>query len=120
MVFFTPYLFYLILFLVPCSQLSCFLTTLYSMSTQNGSGIKFSHLSTAFSEQDSAYVKTAPDFLALIFDLDPYAWASKNSKGGGLEALQRATQDVCVFLNAHTALRHDNSCAVYAAGRSKG
>lgn len=90
------------------------------MSTQNGTSIKFSHLSTNNSELDASYVRTAPDFLCLIFDLDPYAWAGHAGDKDGLQALQRATQDVCIFLNAHTALRHDNACAVYAAGRSRG
>jgi hypothetical protein len=90
------------------------------MATQNGASVKFSHLSTTFSDQDSSYVRTPPDFLTVIFDLDPYAWAGKGGKEVGLDALQRAAEDVCIFLNAHTALRHDNACAVYAAGRSRG
>ncbi|UZJ56147.1 hypothetical protein CBS101457_005467 [Exobasidium rhododendri] len=90
------------------------------MSAQNGPSAKFSHLSTTFSDQDSSYLRTPPDFLIVVFDLDPYAWAGKEGRDVGLEALQRAAEDVCIFLNAHTALRHDNACAVYAAGRSRG
>lgn len=91
------------------------------MSSQNGGSKKFSHLSTTYSDLDSSYIRTPPDFLSVVFDLDPYAWAGKaNRKEEGLQSLLRAAQDVCVFLNAHTALRHDNACALYAARRSRG
>lgn len=91
------------------------------MSSQNGSSVKFSHLSTTFSDLESNDGRSPPDFLCVVFDLDPYAWAAQeNKREEGLQSLHRAAQDLCVFLNAHTALRHDNACAVYTAGRSRG
>lgn len=86
----------------------------------SGGGGRFTHLpgSTQGSDgADAAYLRSNPDLLCVVLDIDPSAWTTKSE---GLERLARAVQDLCIFLNAHSALRHDNCCAVYVAGRSNG
>ena len=85
-------------------------------SASNNAG-RFTHLISSHSDADAAYIRTPPDLLGVILDVDPAVWARKRN---GLQLLRKATQDVCIFLNAHSALRHDNCCAVYAAGRRSG
>ncbi|PWN32981.1 transcription factor Tfb4 [Meira miltonrushii] len=86
-------------------------------SSASSNAGRFTHLITSHSDADAAYIRTPPDLLGVIIDVDPAVWARKRN---GLQLLRKATQDVCVFLNAHSALRHDNCCAVYAAGRTNG
>lgn len=78
---------------------------------------RFTHLISNNSDADAAYIRTTPDLLGVILDVDPSIWTRKRN---GLSLLRKVTEDVCIFLNAHSALRHDNCCTIYAAGRRNG
>ncbi|MCO5566203.1 hypothetical protein L7F22_019879 [Adiantum nelumboides] len=86
-------------------------------SSESSNAGRFTHLISSHSDADAAYIRTPPDLLGVILDVDPAVWVRKRN---GLQLLRKATQDICVFLNAHSALRHDNCCAVYAAEERMG
>lgn len=88
-------------------------------SAQNGTesqAKQFSHLSNSHHDTDTSYVRSNPDLLCVVVDVDPATWAAHDV----LQALPNAVQDLCIFINAHAALRHDNCCAIYVAGRANG
>lgn len=86
---------------------------------------------------------TSPDFLAVILDLNPFVWSAASladeDEANGLDtedaqeamneerlperptrALEGAIDEICIFLNAHAAMQHENAVAVYAAALGKG
>ena len=78
-------------------------------STTQVANAGFSHLATPRADAAS---RVSPDFLVLVLDLNPLAWAAS-------DAFDRALDAVIVFLNAHIAMQHENGIAVYAAGTSR-
>lgn len=66
-----------------------------------------------------------PDFLVVLLDINPFAWAdaaedSSDARSGEMQgaagALKKALDAVLVLMNAHVAMQHENGLAVYAAG----
>lgn len=85
-------------------------------ATSSEGHARFSHI--VKSSEESAYLSAAPDLVVVVLDVDPYAWAAVDSSSTG-HLLRKVVVELCIFLNAHTAIRHENSVAVYAAAHNR-
>ncbi|EST10149.1 TFIIH subunit Tfb4/p34 [Kalmanozyma brasiliensis GHG001] len=94
--------------------------TTQSKSTTEIANAGFSHIQ---SSKGSA-VRTSPDFLVVVLDINPLAWTRRSEalgKGKAKEvasdvALHDALSAIMILLNAHMAMQHENGLAIYAAG----
>ena len=93
--------------------------TTQARSTTEIANAGFSHIHTS----KTSAVRTSPDFLVLVLDINPLAWTWRFEalgKGKGKEvssdvALEDALSAIMILLNAHMAMQHENGLAIYAA-----
>lgn len=93
--------------------------TTQAKSTVEIANAGFSHIQSS----KSTAVRTSPDFLVLVLDINPLAWTRRSealNKGKGKQvtadvALEDALSAIMILLNAHMAMQHENGLAIYAA-----
>lgn len=93
--------------------------TVQAKSTTEIANAGFSHIQSS----QSSSVRTSPDFLVLVLDINPLAWTRRSEalgkrKGKQVESdvvLQDALAAIMILLNAHMAMQHENGLAIYAA-----
>ncbi|CBQ70306.1 related to TFIIH basal transcription factor complex p34 subunit [Sporisorium reilianum SRZ2] len=93
--------------------------TTQAKSTTEIANAGFSHIQSS----KSSAVRTSPDFLVLVLDINPLAWTRRSEalgKGKGKQissdvALDDALSAIMILLNAHMAMQHENGLAIYAA-----
>ncbi|CDU24454.1 related to TFIIH basal transcription factor complex p34 subunit [Sporisorium scitamineum] len=93
--------------------------TTQAKSTTEIANAGFSHIQAS----KSSAVRTSPDFLVLVLDINPLAWTRRFEaigKGKGKQitsdvALDDALSAIMILLNAHIAMQHENGLAIYAA-----
>lgn len=93
--------------------------TTQARSTTEIANAGFSHIQSS----KSTGVRTSPDFLVLVLDINPLAWTRQSEsldKGKYKQvssdvALEDALAAIMIFLNAHMAMQHENGLAIYAA-----
>ncbi|SPO24969.1 related to TFIIH basal transcription factor complex p34 subunit [Ustilago trichophora] len=93
--------------------------TTQAKSTTEIANAGFTHIQSS----KSSAVRTSPDFLVLVLDINPLAWTRRSealAKGKEMEvssdvALEDALSAIMILLNAHMAMQHENGLAIYAA-----
>lgn len=93
--------------------------TTQAKSTTEIANAGFSHIQSS----KSTAVRTSPDFLVVVLDINPLAWTRRSEalgKGKAKEvasdvALEDALSAIMILLNAHMAMQHENGLAIYAA-----
>ncbi|TKY85215.1 hypothetical protein EX895_006295 [Sporisorium graminicola] len=93
--------------------------TTQAKSTTEIANAGFSHIQSS----KSSTVRTSPDFLILVLDINPLAWIRRSEavgKGKAKQvssdvALDEALSAIMILLNAHMAMQHENGLAIYAA-----